>query len=62
MLLIINCITINEIISKSTYKSLIRLKKYKSYKGEQGKIAPNILKKFQSSCTKSKMGNWYNRV
>jgi hypothetical protein len=23
---------------------LIRLKKYKSYKGEQGKIAPNVLK------------------
>jgi hypothetical protein len=36
--------------------SLIRLKKYKSYKGEQGKIAPNVQKKFQSSCTKSKMG------
>ena len=26
-------------------KSLIRLKKYKSYKGEQGKIAPNILQR-----------------
>ena len=26
-------------------KSLIRVKKYKSYKGEQGKIAPNILKR-----------------
>jgi hypothetical protein len=23
-------------------KSIIRVKKYKSYKGEQGKIAPNI--------------------
>jgi hypothetical protein len=31
-----NCITINEIIRT---KSLIRLKKYKSYKGEKGKIA-----------------------
>ena len=26
-------------------KSLIRVKKYKSYKGEQGKIAPNILQR-----------------
>ena len=26
-------------------KSLIRTKKYKSYKGEQGKIAPNILQR-----------------
>lgn len=26
-------------------KSLIRLKKYKSYKVEQGKIAPNILQR-----------------
>jgi transposase InsO family protein len=26
-------------------KSVIRVKKYKSYKGEQGKIAPNILKR-----------------
>lgn len=26
-------------------KSIIRLKKYKSYKGEQGKIAPNILER-----------------
>ncbi len=26
-------------------KSLIRRKKYKSYKGEQGKIAPNVLKR-----------------
>ena len=26
-------------------KSIIRLKKYKSYKGEQGKIAPNLLER-----------------
>lgn len=26
-------------------KSVIRVKKYKSYKGEQGKIAPNILER-----------------
>ncbi len=26
-------------------KSIIRIKKYKSYKGEQGKIAPNILER-----------------
>lgn len=26
-------------------KSIIRIKKYKSYKGEQGKITPNILER-----------------
>ena len=26
-------------------KSIIRVKKYKSYKGEQGKIAPNVLQR-----------------
>lgn len=26
-------------------KSIIRLKKYKSYKGEHGRIAPNILER-----------------
>jgi hypothetical protein len=33
-------------LMKLLLKSLIRLKKYKSYKGEKGKIAPNILKIF----------------
>ena len=36
-------------------KSLIRVKKYKSYKGEQGKIAPNILeRKFKATAPNQK--------
>ena len=36
-------------------KSLIRVKKYKSYKGEQGKIAPNILaRKFKANAPNQK--------
>jgi transposase InsO family protein len=36
-------------------KSVIRIKKYKSYKGEQGKIAPNILKRdFRSTAPNQK--------
>jgi putative transposase len=27
------------------FKSLVRIKKYKSYKGQQGKIARNLLKR-----------------
>jgi transposase InsO family protein len=35
-------------------KSLIRLKKYKSYKGEQGKIAPNVLKEISKQLPNQK--------
>ena len=36
-------------------KSLIRVKKYKSYKGEQGIIAPNILeRKFKATAPNQK--------
>lgn len=41
--LIINHKTVLRLMSVLKLKSLIRRKKYKSYKGEQGKIAPNIL-------------------
>ncbi len=41
--LIINYKTVLRLMKTMGLKSIIRLKKYKSYKGEQGKIAPNIL-------------------
>lgn len=40
---IINHKTVFKLMNGLGLKSLIRRKKYKSYKGEQGKIAPNIL-------------------
>lgn len=41
--IVINHKTVLRLMKNLGLKSLIRLKKYKSYKGEQGKIAPNIL-------------------
>ncbi len=41
--LVINHKTVLRLMGELMLKSLIRRKKYKSYKGEQGKIAPNIL-------------------
>lgn len=43
--IIINHKTVLRLMKLLGLKSLIRVKKYKSYKGEQGKIAPNILKR-----------------
>lgn len=43
--LVINHKTVFRLMSELKLKSLIRRKKYKSYKGEQGKIAPNVLKR-----------------
>ena len=40
---LINHKTVHRLMTSLKLKSLIRRKKYKSYKGEQGKIAPNIL-------------------
>ena len=42
---IINHKTVLRLMRHLGLKSLIRVKKYKSYKGEQGKIAPNILQR-----------------
>ena len=42
---VINHKTVLRLMKVLGLKSLIRLKKYKSYKGEQGKIAPNILQR-----------------
>jgi putative transposase len=43
--LVINHKTVARLMKTQGLKSLIRIKKYKSYKGEQGKIAPNILER-----------------
>ena len=43
--IVINHKTVLRLMKILELKSLIRIKKYKSYKGEQGKIAPNILQR-----------------
>jgi putative transposase len=43
--IIINHKTIMRLMNMLGLKSIVRVKKYKSYKGENGKIAPNILKR-----------------
>ena len=53
--LVINHKTILRLMKLLGLKSLIRVKKYKSYKGEQGKIAPNILaRKFKAAAPNQK--------
>lgn len=41
--IVINHKTVLRLMKTLGLKSVIRIKKYKSYKGEQGKIAPNVL-------------------
>ena len=43
--IIINHKTVFRLMNLLGLKSIIRVKKYKSYKGEQGKIVPNILER-----------------
>jgi transposase InsO family protein len=43
--IIINHKTVFRLMNLLGLKSIIRVKKYKSYKGEQGKIAPNVLER-----------------
>ena len=43
--IIINHKTVLRLMKLLGLKSVIRIKKYKSYKGDQGKIAPNILER-----------------
>ena len=43
--MVINHKTVLRLMKLLGLKSLIRVKKYKSYKGDQGKIAPNLLKR-----------------
>jgi len=42
-------------------KRMSRVKKYKTYKGQQGRIAPNLLNR-AFKAAQSKMGYRYNRV
>ena len=42
---IINGKTVRRLMDESGIKCQVRMKKYKSYKGEVGKIAPNLLKR-----------------
>ncbi len=52
---IINHKTVLRLMKSLSLKSKIRVKKYKSYKGEQGKIAPNILERnFKASAPNQK--------
>jgi putative transposase len=41
----INHKTVLSLMNQLGLKSIIRIKKYKSYKGEQGKVAPNIIER-----------------
>ena len=41
--IMINHKTVLRLMNQLGIKSLIRVKKYKSYKGQEGKIAPNLL-------------------
>lgn len=53
--IIINHKTVLRLMKLLGLKSLIRAKKYKSYRGEQGRIAPNILKRnFKASVPNQK--------
>jgi putative transposase len=52
---IINHKTVLRLMKSLSLKSKIRVKKYKSYKGEQGKIVPNILERnFKASAPNQK--------
>lgn len=42
---LVNHKTVFMLMNELGLKSIIRLKKYRSYRGEQGKIAPNLLKR-----------------
>ncbi len=53
--IIINHKTVLKLMKSLGLKSVIRIRKYKSYKGEQGKIAPNVLERnFKASAPNQK--------
>ena len=53
--IIINHKTVLKLMKTLGLKSIIRIKKYKSYRGENGKIAPNILERnFKASAPNQK--------
>ncbi|PFK30368.1 hypothetical protein COI93_22490 [Bacillus cereus] len=43
--IVLNHKTVLRLMSEMNLKSLVRMKKYRSYRGKVGKIAPNILKR-----------------
>jgi putative transposase len=43
--ILVNHKTVLRIMKQHGLKSLVKVKKYKSYKGEQGKVAPNLLER-----------------
>lgn len=52
----INHKTVQRLMTELGLKSLVRIKKYKSYKGEVGRTAPNILKRrFHAARPKTKL-------
>lgn len=51
----VNHKTVQSLMGKLGLKSLVRPKKYRSYKGEIGHVAPHVLnRKFDASCTNQK--------
>lgn len=42
---LVNHKTVLRLMKESGLKSMVKVKKYKSYKGEQGKVAPNLLQR-----------------
>lgn len=56
----INHKTVSKLMGSMGLKSLIRRKRYKSYRGEVGRIAPNLLKRnFLAERPGQKWGNRY---
>ena len=41
----INSKTVRRLMAETGIKCMVRMKKYRSYKGEIGKIAPNLLER-----------------
>ena len=54
--IVINHKTVLRLMGVLGLKSRIRIKKYKSYKGQQGKIAPNILQRNFKAAQPNKNG------
>ena len=48
---VINHKTVQRLMDELQLKSLVRVKKYRSHRGQVGKVAPNILERdFKASC------------
>ena len=59
----INHKTVQRLMKTLHLKCMVRVKKYRSYKGETGKIAPNILERgFQRNSPEPKMDDRHHRI